>query len=575
MGWRDDLRAAARLGAGLLGEALLKAAESESGSTQDEDQDRAPGGDAQDNAKNAPVPDEAATEDPKAMFWDPFAIVEQLGYKEKHSQVAYGTLKAMVWKTPVIQAIVQTRINQVASFAQLQPDRYNLGYQIRLRDSEKQPTRAAKDWAKQMAILIQRTGVTDNPRGRDGFEKFLRKLTWDSLVYDQMCFEVVPNKQGQPAEWYAVDGSTIRLADSQKLFYDEDDTEAVRYVQIYDGQIIAEYTQEEMCFSIRNPRTDIRNYGYGTSELEMLVNTVTSMLWSWEYNQKFFSHGSSQKGILNFKGAIPEKQLKAFRRHWYQMIAGVENAWRTPIVNADELQWVNLQSNNKDMEFSAWMDFLIKVACSMYQMDPLEVNFKYGNAGQKSGLQEASNKEKITESKERGLRPLLRNIEQAINHYIIWPLNEDFQFQFVGLDAQTRDDVAKLNTQRAKTTWMIDELRAEEDLPPLPDELGKVILDPTWLQYKQMVDGADQEGGPGDGGFGNGDEEDEVDFEALLAEEEDTGDEGNAEAGAGGDKDQGNGPAKPEKPEQPGKFGKGEETQKSMSSRNVVIDVRL
>jgi len=552
VGWREDLRAAARYGATFLGETLIKAAQPNGEVQNDEDQDRGPGGYNEDSSTNAPIPDQKADADPKSLFWDPFAIIEQLGYKDKPSQITYGTLKAMAWKNPVISAVIQTRVNQVAAFAQYQPDRYQLGYQIRLRDSEKQATKQDKEWAKQMSLLLQRTGITDNPRGRNNFETMLKKLTWDSLVYDQLCMEIVPNRLGQPAEWYAVDAGTFRRADSGTLRYDEDDAKAVRYVQVYDGQIISEYTQEELCFGIRNPRTDIRNHGYGTSELEMLVSTVTSMLWSWEYNQKFFTQGSGQKGILNFKGAIPEKQMKQFRRHWYQMISSVENAWRTPITNADELQWINMQSNNRDMEFSAWMDFLIKVTCSMYSMDPVEVNFKYGNAGQRSGMQEASNKEKITESKERGLRPLLRFLETQINHYIVWPLNESFEFKFVGLDAQTRDDVAKLNQSRVKTIWTVDELRAEEDLPPLPDGLGQVILDPTWLQFKQGQAMQQQGGAPGEAAP-PGDESPEsfgdVDFEALLADEdEDEGEE-----------------ATPK-----------EETAKSLdSSRSIVVDVRL
>ncbi|MFO7970338.1 MAG: hypothetical protein R6U40_01155, partial [Desulfobacterales bacterium] len=153
-----------------------------------------------------------------------------------------------------------------------------------------------------METLITRTGVTKHPRGRDNFETFLRKITWDSLVYDQMAFEVVENKKGEPCEWYAVDAGTMRLADTASTYLDESLEDAVRFVQIYDGQVIAEFTQNELCFGVRNPRTDIRLFGYGVSELEMLIPTVTSLLWGFEYNQRFFSQGSTPKGVINFKG---------------------------------------------------------------------------------------------------------------------------------------------------------------------------------------------------------------------------------------------------------------------------------
>lgn len=483
-----------------------------------------------DTAKNTPVPSQPAKEDPKSLFWDPFAIVEQLGYKDRPSQLTYGTLKAIAWKTPVLHAVINTRVQQVSAFCQPQHDRYKLGFRIKLRDTEKEPTKAERAWMKDMETLITRTGVTKHPRGRDNFESFLRKLTWDSLVYDQLCFEVVENRKGEPCEWYAVDASTMRLADTASTYMDEDLDDAVRFVQIYDGQVIAEFTQNELCFGVRNPRTDIRLFGYGVSELEMLVPTVTSLLWGFEYNQRFFSQGSSPKGIINFKGTIPEKQLQQFRRHWYQMCSGVENAWRTPVTNADELQYQNLQQSNRDMEFNAWIDFLIKIACSMYSMDPVEVNFQYGNIGQKSALTEASNKEKITESRERGLRPLLRFIAEQMNQHIVWPINEAFEFDFVGLDANTKDQVADLNQKRVKTMLTIDEIRAEDDLPPLPDGKGECILDPTWMQFNQLKEGQAMDGGPGapgggDMGEGEADGEDggdggDTDFEALLRQYE-------------------------------------------------------
>lgn len=541
MALRDRLTGLGRVAATAAADALLDWAETgslmkaedpkEPKESADEGQSTAPGGSNADTSKNAPVPTQASTEEPKSLFYDPFSIIEQLGYKEKPTAITYNTLKMIMWRMPIVQAVVQTRINQVASFAKPSHNRYDLGFRVKTRETEKEPSEQDKKWSQQMESLIMRTGITDNPRGRDDMEKFLRKLTWDALVFDQTTFEIVPNKQGQPAEWYAVDASTVRLADTARTYMNEDLMDAVRYVQIYDSMIVSEYTQEEMAFGIRNPRTDIRLHGYGVSELEILIQVITSFLNSWDYNAKFFTQGSAAKGLLNFKGAMNETQLKAFRRHWYQMISGVENAWRTPITNADEVQWLNMQNNNRDMEFNAWMDFLIKLTCSCYQMDPVEVNFQYGNMGQKSSLQQSSNREKITESRERGLRPLLGHLAAMINRNIIWPLNESFEFSFVGLDAFTKEEAAELQTKQIKTYRTVDEIRAEEDLSPLPDGKGEVILDPTWAQLQAQAAQAEMGGEGGFGGDEEGGEGDDggFDFEKLLGDEdedeEDTGDD--------------------------------------------------
>jgi hypothetical protein len=424
--------------------------------------------------------------DPKALYWDPFALIEQLGFRDRPSSVTYATLNAMVWRMPIVQAIVQTRINQVSAFCSPQSSRFETGFRIKMRDREGAPTKSDKKFARQMEDMLMVSGGTSrDPRGTATFESFMRRLVRDSMVYDQMCFEVVPGRDGRPAEWYAVDASTIRLANTDKL-YPDDSIERVHSVQVYDNVTIAEFTREEMAFEVRNPRTDIRGYGYGTSELEMLVSTVTAILWAWQYNQNAFAQGSLQKGILNIVGSIPEKQLKAFRRLWYQQVSGVENAWRTPITNAEKLEWINMQNSSKDMEFSAWMDFLIKVTCSVFQMDPIEVNFKYGTQSTKA-MFEGGNQAKIIASKDRGLKPLLRFLSRAIDKYIIWPINPDFTLEFVGLESQTPKEIADLFTQRARSMYLIDELRAEQDLPPLPDGMGQVILDANWMNARKEV----------------------------------------------------------------------------------------
>lgn len=422
--------------------------------------------------------------DARAMYWDPFAIVEQLGYRDRPSAVSYAALNAMVWRAPIIHAIIQTRINQISSFCTPQKHKFEIGFRVKMRDQEAKPTRADKREARRLELALLSGGTTGrDPRTSDSFESFMRKITRDSLIYDQLCFEVVPDRRGRPAEWYAVDASSIRLANSPHLGPTRDLSQ-IRTVQVYDNTVVEEFTSEEMAFEVRNARSDMRAAGYGMPELEMLVSTVTSILWAWQYNQNFFSQGSVAKGLLNLKGTIPERQLKTFRRQWYNMVSGVENAFRTPITNAEEVEWIDMQKSSRDMEFSAWMDFLIKVACSIFQMDPIEVNFKYGSTNQKS-MFEGANKSKLVESKDRGLKPLLRFLGRSLDKYIIWPLNPEFSVDFVGLDSQTPKEMADLFTQRVRTMFTVNELRAEQDYEPLPAELGDLILDANWMNARK------------------------------------------------------------------------------------------
>ena len=158
----------------------------------------------------------------------------------------------------------------------------------------------------------------------DDFDTFIRKIVDDSLIYDQMTFECVRNRRGQIESFMATDASTFRIADS---FFDKDYDNAFfarngasvwqdrndfgkkihgyypSFVQVYQNTKVNEFYPWELCFGVRNPSTSIYANGYGVSELEELINVVTSMLWGDEYNRRFFSQGSapSPKGLLKNK----------------------------------------------------------------------------------------------------------------------------------------------------------------------------------------------------------------------------------------------------------------------------------
>lgn len=447
-------------------------------------------------------------QDPQAIFWDPFAVIDALGYKERPSPVTYETIRAASIRMPIIQAILKTRVDQIANFAYPQEDKFGLGFRVALRDKKASPTRASEKKSQEIQNWLMSTGKVSEGRtvnARDNFESFLRKIVRDSLTYDQATFEIREDRGSRPYDFYAVDAATIRIADTTKLNFSGDPDE-VRYVQVYDGLVVAEYQADQLCFGVRNPVTDIRNQGYGFSEVEMLITTITSLLWAWEYNQRYFAQGIGSKGIINFKGTVPERQLASFRRHWYSMVSGVENAFKTPVINADEIQYIDLAKSNRDMEFSAWFDFLIKVASAVYGIDPMEINFKYGDTGSNS-MFESSNRQKLAASKDKGLKPLLRFLQNRLSTYLVHRIDEDFEFQFVGLDAQTPEELANLNKNILSSYKTVDEVRAEEDLPPLPDGAGEVILNPVWMQNKTMgAQGQD---------FGDG-EEDDGDFGSEL-----------------------------------------------------------
>lgn len=456
----------------------------------------------------------------KAFFIDPLQFNANLGYKDKPYALTYETLRRMS-KTPVINAIIKTRKNQVADFAEPQEDKYSAGFVVRRKPKQGvQVEMTAQD--KKIAWAITEFLMRGGNVGQwdaDDFDTFIRKITEDSLVYDQMTFEIIRSRRGRVESFVATDGSTFRIADSyyaqdyDNPYFDKNGAAVWNdrkdfgkkingyyptFVQVYQNQKVSDFYPWELCFGVRNPSTNIHANGYGCSELEEMINIVTSLLYGDEYNRRFFSQGSAPKGLLRIKGVNNEAALQQFKQQWQSMISGVMQAWKTPVVEAD-VDWIDLQKNNRDMEYSAWTEYLIKLACAIYNIDPIEIGWDISRGERAGGLNEANQAERLQHSKDKGLYPLLKFIQRKINKYIVEQINPDFEFVFMGLNGMTISEELDLDIKKIQNFQTLNEIREKYDLKPLDD--GDIVLNSTYVQSKNQA--AMQAGGMFGGGMGN------------------------------------------------------------------------
>lgn len=456
----------------------------------------------------------------KAFFIDPLQFNANLGYKDKPYALTYETLRRMS-KTPVINAIIKTRKNQVADFAEPQEDKYSAGFVVRRKPKQGvQVEMTAQD--KKIAWAITEFLMRGGNVGQwdaDDFDTFIRKITEDSLVYDQMTFEIIRSRRGSVESFVATDGSTFRIADSyyaqdyDNPYFDKNGAAVWNdrkdfgkkingyyptFVQVYQNQKVSDFYPWELCFGVRNPSTNIHANGYGCSELEEMINIVTSLLYGDEYNRRFFSQGSAPKGLLRIKGVNNEAALQQFKQQWQSMISGVMQAWKTPVVEAD-VDWIDLQKNNRDMEYSAWTEYLIKLACAIYNIDPIEIGWDISRGERAGGLNEANQAERLQHSKDKGLYPLLKFIQRKINKYIVEQINPDFEFVFMGLNGMTISEELDLDIKKIQNFQTLNEIREKYDLKPLDD--GDIVLNSTYVQSKNQA--AMQAGGMFGGGMGN------------------------------------------------------------------------
>lgn len=466
--------------------------------------------------------------DMKAYMENPIRMAQATNYKDKPSSLSYNILYQMSVKNSVVGAVINTRVNQVSAFTK--PSRFSedgVGYKIRLRDPLATPSAEQKEVMNSIELFLENCGFSDDS-DRDDFDTFVRKIVRDSLTYDQMCFEIIPDRKGKPAEILAVDASTIRAASEN---YQADQTwvemvpkknEEVKWVQVVDGTIVSWFTARELAFGVRNPRTNINLQPYGFSELEQLIHQITSHLYAEEYNSKFFSQGGTTKGIINIKsdpnGIGNKEQLDSFKRQWRAQVNGMTGAWKTPVLQVpDGIEYINVSQSNREMEFEKWMNYLVNIVCAVYQIDPAEVNFPNngGVSGNGGSVFESSQEVKLKNSKDKGLKPLMRFIESIINKFVVSKFSQDYVFVFTGLDDKSEEEKAELDTKQVKTWRTINEIRKEHGEKPL--ENGDIILDPSYLNYIQQKEMAAQQDAMGEEEQMMGEEDEEPDYSDYMS----------------------------------------------------------
>jgi HK97 family phage portal protein len=431
----------------------------------------------------------------KSMVLDPFITAGSQGYFDKVSQLSYDLLRGAS-RAPIIRSIINTRKDQVAEYCKPQEDKYSKGFIFKKKGvkDEDEYTDADKRVMDQLTEFIMSCGNTDQDSDKwdpdANFEIWVRKMVEDSLALDQACSEVVTTRAFEPYLFRHVDGATIRIADSYDNENNTKDVQKVRgyfptHVQIYQGRVHAEYYPWEMIFGIRNPGTSLMSNGYGRGEIEDLISTITAMLNADAYNAKFFKNGSTPNGaLLVKKGNLNPDKLNELRAGWNAMMSGVQNAHKTPVLDAEAVEWLDFHRNNRDMEYHLYQEYLIKLACGVFKISPEEIGFPLeGQGGGKLGND--SGKEEKKYSVDKGLKPLLTSIQGWLNKHVVGPkTNGQWSFQFAGVETETASQEEERLIKAGQSYLEVNEIRKIRGLKPKPGY--DIILNPIIAQQRQM-----------------------------------------------------------------------------------------
>lgn len=467
-----------------------------------------------DNVPDSPPPANAEKEIGRRFVDDPyFDMMGNNGnIKTKLSRLTNRTLKEMSLRDWLVSAIIQSRVDTGARFGHPEHRRHEMGFRFTKHDTTSDYSEDERNEIASLEDFIYNCGRRENVPQEDRmlFGEFLKLILRDALTFGHIAVEKVPTRVGglhrfrpRPAESVylvnkqvprsVVDGSAQIAAKLGEPKSDNDprlaqqinqvDNDFIKYIQVgNDMRTMATYGDKDMIFKLLNPQNFADSRGYCYGPLELAVLTVSAHQSVENFNSNFFTHGYASKGVLHLKGTVTSAQLANFRRSFHNSITGTQNAWRTPIIaGLDEVQWVPISASAREMEYINFNNHLMRILCSQFQIDPMELGLDYLiSASGKGAMQPQSAEAKINFSRERGLLPLLTFVEDLVNCDILPAIDVElakkYKFTFTGYTDETpQTEIAQLQAEISVYKSMNDVLRqAQKD--PLKENIANLPL---------------------------------------------------------------------------------------------------
>lgn len=211
------------------------------------------------------------------------------------------------------------------------------------------------------------------------------------LTLDQVCTEKQRTKDGRLYAFWAVDPATISRVTVSLEEEEEgiEERERIKYVQEVDMQDVAFFTDKDLEFDIMNPRSDIEHSMYGYSYVEQAMDLISGMIKSYTYNMGNFDADNLPRGMLLLNGDPDPETIEAFEDYIVSVMSSPADKWRIPIIPSGgdgAIQWLSLQSKNRDMEFGEWTNRLWASVAALFGTDLEELGIRLN--GQSSVIPE-------------------------------------------------------------------------------------------------------------------------------------------------------------------------------------------
>lgn len=434
-----------------------------------------------------------------SAFFDPFTVSDtsiadlRCVSRAMNGSVSPRVLREIAQKAWVINICIANIEKKIKPFLKPSTDRNIRGFVI-LKKGEELGKATGQKSAKRKEIedFITRTGIYDDS-DRDTFVKYASKIVRDLLTIDQVSTEIQYNRGGNTIAFFAVDAGTI-----ERVLPNENHPE-FKYAQVINGMAQVAYTDKEMIFDFANPRTDIYRSFYGYSPVEQAIDLIASEINAVTYNAGAFTENKLPRGMLLVDGDLDYEATEEMVDYVSEIMNGSPaNQWRVPIIPAggqkeggnNSIKWVQLGGNNRDMEFSNWLDFLVSNVVALFGCSMEELGLQ---SGKSQTMFEREGKARLEQSKSAILGDTLSFLQDYINR-IIDIAYPDYQLEFVGYEKDDPKAIVDIDKSEVEAYKTLNEKRVEKGMKKLDAEWADIPLNPQAVQLFQSAQ-AQQQGG--------------------------------------------------------------------------------
>jgi HK97 family phage portal protein len=233
------------------------------------------------------------------------------------------------------------------------------------------------------------------------FRALIEPVIEDILVLDRGVIEKEITVGGSPVALYLVDGASIRT--NPRWSGDPNDP---RYSWWPNNVFVSNLLDTQIVLMMANP-TSHRVDGF--SPLEALKATIDADLAARDFNTRMVRQ-TSPNGILNLGENVGANVVDSFRVYWDAEVAGKKQMGI--IGGVKNPDFIKLGQTARDMQYMQWQVYLLRKIAAVFGIAPqdLGITFDVNRAN-------ATTQQELSE--DRGLKPLLRLIEEEINAKVI------------------------------------------------------------------------------------------------------------------------------------------------------------